>query len=987
MRLLNFTLLLFCVFARVLYGQNDHFFKFDSRSGLSQNTVTKVLRDDEGLLWFGTQDGLNLYDGYSFVVFRHSQSDTNSLQDNYILDLADDGHNRIWIGTRNGLCYYDKLSGLIHRLKLSVSGSFKTYNEVKLLKREHDTLHFYAGSAASCSILTATAQPHLFRTSEAKRLPYTIGTTSEGKFTYTSGKVAFESELPGIRKTILDTITKICRWQVFRDELYLTQGTEILVYSAHSEYQMPLKRYSFTSIVSDFCIGTSGMLWAGCTQGLISINLLSGLSRSYQYHPSDPFSVPKGEVVHVSITSDNVLWAGINGEGVVRLNLNPIPLTAFSALYFGGLINNSCWSFCAANTGVLLPGENGFGWIPDKPGYAPPKWLSGLSALKFPTICTFNGDRLYIGTRESGLFVFDTISRKLEKIELQGTFPHVNTVTHLMTTRKGTLWVSTHDACFESDGVMRNFTMRYDGYVLHTMEDRNGTVWIASTNGLVKYDPESGNTKLYSPDSENPYSLNSRFCSFTLEDATGKLWIATLGGGLNIFNPHNETFSAITTEQGLPNNVVYALCDDQNGNIWMSTNQGVSIYFRNHTFRNFTTLDGLNTDEFISGSVFTDRQKNIWFGSVQGPVRFNPDSAASTREIAVPALTSFRVNDRVYYRSSDNILRLEPDQRNIHFTFSACDVLNQQHYEFLYQLEGFDTEWRKYLPGKQEINYTNLPFGEYKIRLRAFLNGNPDVFTERTYQVFIAPRLWEKLWVQVSAIVLLSALIIYTTRFYIRRRFRKKIEEMEMQEKIHLERERISRELHDNVGSQLTYLVSTLDYLSFQLDKDHADKYQELVQELSVNTRATNAQLRETIWALHQQSISVENFADKCRQHLTTVLNERSGISYSLKTEFSDPEFRLNPMQAIHLFRIVQEAVNNTIKYAKAAKLTVSITLKNTLTLNIEDDGAGFDPEVLQGEHYGLQNIQNRAQEISGKAKITSSPGNGCRIEIEVPLK
>lgn len=987
MRTLTSLAFLFFFTVNLLQGQGAHFTHLDGRNGLSQNTVTKVLRDNEGLFWFGTQDGLNLYDGYSFVVFRHSLSDTNSLTDNYILDLVDDGHNRIWIGTRNGLCYYNKLSGTVHRFKLNTPRKYETYNEVKLLKCEGDTLRFQAGSTGPRSILTKTATPVLLNTSANNIQPYIIGRTKNGYYKLEAGKVCFTPTTVGKQAITLDSIRKLHSLQIYREELYLVDGDQILVYSERSSYNQPIRRLQFTAPVSDFCIDACGLLWVGCSQGLVSMNLQTEQTRFYNHHPLDPFSIPKGEVLNVTITADHVLWAGFNGEGVVALHLDAVPFATFSPLYHESILNNSCWSFCATSNGIILPGENGFGWIPNKPGNTPPHWLTQLRGINFPTVCMFNGNVLYIGTRGAGLFSFDTLTLNLQQKHLQGKFPYVNTVTYLMKSRNGRLWVSTHDACFESDSAMNRFTMRYDGYVLHTMEDSNRKIWIATTNGLVKFDPLSGTIKEYMHDNNDPETISSRFCSFTLEDGSGKMWVATLGGGLNVFDPIHEKFSAITTEQGLPNNVVYALSSDSQGNIWMSTNKGVAIYNTDNTIRNYSVLDGLNADEFVSGSVFSDPEGNIWFGSVQGPVRFNPKSTASNSVIALPVLTSFLVNDRFYTRDADKSISLAPDQRNIRFTFSACDIAHQHHYAFSYQLEGFDKEWRPYLPGKQEINYTNLPFGEYKIRLRAYYNGNPADFKEQIIQVSIAPYLWETAWFQIVAVLIVGGLIIYITRYFIRSRFRKRIEQMEMQQKINSERERISRELHDNVGSQLTYLVSTLDYLSYRLDIDHADKYQELVQELSVNTRATNAQLRETIWALHQQSISIENFADKCRQHLTTVLNERSGISYSLKTEFSDPEFRLNPMQAIHLFRIVQEAVNNTIKYAKAAKLTVSITLKNTLTLNIEDDGAGFDPEVLQGEHYGLQNIQNRAQEISGKAKIISSPGNGCRIEIEVPLK
>lgn len=987
MRLILFLYLLSAIHLRV-FAQGEHFFHYDSRSGLSQNSVTKVLRDHEGLYWFGTQDGLNFYDGYSFNVFRRSEKDSNSLCDNYILDLIDDGYGRIWIGTRNGLCYYEKMSGHVRRFQLTTSAAYSTYNEVKLFRLAGDTLSLYSGSTLFTAIKLGHGSPKLIPNTSPGNKSSVLGSTANGVYKYDSHGIIYVNHRRNTSVTVIDSVHAFISCKIYNEEFYIARGNEILVYDVKNGVPQQKSKYLFKSAVNDFCVDAIGNIWAGCTSGLVKVHIPTGTMKHFVHHAADPFSISEGPIILVSITNDNTLWIGINGAGVDRLNLNTTGFTTFSPLFFPQVRNNTNWTFFPFKNGLILPGENGFGWIPLDSSARPPQWLSAIQIINSPTTCLFAGDKLYIGTRESGLFAYDTATRALQKIELQGTLPHINRISHLMVSSTGKLWISTHDACFESDNSLKNFTMRYDGYIMHTMEDHVGNIWISSTNGLIKYHPSSRKQKMYTQVNGNTNSLSSRFCSYALEDPEGKIWVGTLGGGLNIFNPTDEKFKVLTTDDGLPNNVVYGLARDEDGNIWMSTNRGVSMYdISKSAFRNFSTDDGLNTNEFIVGSVYSASNGNIWFGSVQGPLRINTSEIDRNSFITQPVITFFKVNDLFFDRNPDSLITLGADQRNIYFRFTACD-LNQQHkYSFQYMLAGFDTIWKSFLPSKQEVIYTNLPSGKYLIRLRAFMNGNPSEYSETTIRLIIAPYFWEELWFQIAVFAVLASVIIYLTRFFIRRRFRRRIELMEAQQKVHQERERISRELHDNVGSQLTFLISTLDYLSFQIDRNQTDTYQSLVKELSVNTRATNAQLRETIWALHQQSVSIESFTQKCRQYLSSVSSKGNNLNCEVNFNKSVQNVELNPMQALHLFRILQEAVNNAFKYANAKKLSVNITIDKDLVLSIEDDGVGFDASLNKSEHYGLKNIFTRAEEIFAKATIKSAPNEGTSVTVVVPLK
>ncbi|MGL5889850.1 MAG: sensor histidine kinase, partial [Bacteroidia bacterium] len=220
-----------------------------------------------------------------------------------------------------------------------------------------------------------------------------------------------------------------------------------------------------------------------------------------------------------------------------------------------------------------------------------------------------------------------------------------------------------------------------------------------------------------------------------------------------------------------------------------------------------------------------------------------------------------------------------------------------------------------------------------------------------------------------------------------RQRFRKQMRVLETERKIHIERERISRDLHDNIGAQITYMVSTLDFLSFRIDKQTVTDNRKLITELGDNARHTMDQLRETIWAMNQPQLSVGEFAEKLRGFLRKT---GSGITAQLDIDDreADETVMLAPARVLHLYRIAQEAVNNAVKHAEAKNITVVLkTNAAAFTLLVTDDGKGMPEKSAKDGHYGLDNMQARAKELGATITIKSEPGAGTSITIVSPNK
>ena len=215
---------------------------------------------------------------------------------------------------------------------------------------------------------------------------------------------------------------------------------------------------------------------------------------------------------------------------------------------------------------------------------------------------------------------------------------------------------------------------------------------------------------------------------------------------------------------------------------------------------------------------------------------------------------------------------------------------------------------------------------------------------------------------------------------------REKLRELETQRRIQEERERISRDLHDNVGAQLTYIITTLDNVALKMRKPgNAEVAQGKIETLGGQARHTMQQLRESIWAMNSTSISTGELGRKTQELMLQLAENHEQVQWQVKTETGDR--LLSPSVAIQLFRIVQEAIANAFRHAQARRIAVHITGENDfLQVTITDDGTGFDPSAEKPGHFGMKNMPQRAAQIGGMFSIQSEKGKGTTITIRIPI-
>jgi signal transduction histidine kinase len=423
----------------------------------------------------------------------------------------------------------------------------------------------------------------------------------------------------------------------------------------------------------------------------------------------------------------------------------------------------------------------------------------------------------------------------------------------------------------------------------------------------------------------------------------------------------------------------------------MSSNAGISCFhIKEGRFVNYFPNDGIISNEYSQNGYFKNAVGELFFASPEGILLFNPAAIRDNAGDPPVILSSYAVNyttRNAYPVTLAKSLDLTWSEKTVSFEFSALDYSAADKIDYSYKLEGFDNDWVIASHGQRIATYTTLPFGKYTFKVRIRKNAGEWSREYLGIAVNVVPPFWFSWWFILAELVIGLLLLIFIIRYYSQRKLRKRLRESEVQRKVQYERERISRDLHDNVGAHLTYIIQSLDNISYKIEKNPAEKPVERIDSLGEFARGTMQQLRETIWAINKEEISVPALKDKIQEHLAKLATAAGNIKFAVHLS-EETDAVLKPSQAIHIFRLVQESLNNAIKHASATAIEVRLSLeqKKLLIVSIRDDGKGFDANEAFEGHYGLENMKSRVSEMGGKLEIVSAPLKGTEIKFAVPV-
>lgn len=454
--------------------------------------------------------------------------------------------------------------------------------------------------------------------------------------------------------------------------------------------------------------------------------------------------------------------------------------------------------------------------------------------------------------------------------------------------------------------------------------------------------------------------------------------------GLFIYDENFNPVKKIDISSGLRNDCIYAIAISGK-DLFVSTNLGLSYIGANGVIQNFSKEMGLQDNEFNTNAVLSLNSGKLFFAGINGITAFYPLSFSEIKDTPLIHITKLTVND-VPFNSSSGIwfgdtIQLNYKQNHLRFDIAALGFFNTNEYEYEYRIIGLDSIWEKSnnLTG---INYTLQP-GSYTLEVKSHPVLSLNETSLKNFTIIISPPWWQTWWFRIGASVFAIALIYFIIYRYNRKKYLDKIREFEAHKQIQSERERISRELHDNIGSQLSFIISNIDWAIE--NKDNIKKEDEKKNLSAINDTARNVMgnLRESIWALNKEKITLEEFADKLKAYIQNIISLKPAIQF-ISEENIQSNISFSPIDALNIFRICQECINNVFRHSGATilKLNIVSATPQNFCINIEDNGKGFDVEQNMSGHYGLENMKYRAQELNANVDIISAPGEGTNISI-----
>lgn len=734
--------------------------QIDNKNGLSNSSINSIFQDKDQLLWIGTWDGLNRYDGAHFSVYNHNIDRVeNSIGGNVILSIKGDQNNNIWINTIGGISRYNKLNGKFSRY------FYKKTAPQKIRENEYDLIISDQGEVFC---FAANGVLSRFDFDNDKFIPFQKFSANESivKISFFGDKLCYLTKtgiltLASVGQNKLQTIKSISDPKGIGN--FFTVNSQI-IYTTNIDRQFLLdSNFSVKPLnlpfrkIKAITFYKSNYIVAWENQGM---TVFDKTFRNTDFLKNEVAAIENLKITALNVGSDQVLWVGTDGNGLIQI----YPKENFFGLLTkvnGTKINKPIRAF-AEDSGNLWVGTKGNGilifndfWSEGHQTKMPQKIdaSSGLENNSVFAIKKGSNQLVYIGTDGSGLSVYDLKLKKIinwKNITNTDKLPEFKSVYSIIQDKDGSIWLGTSGYGLLHVNIVRNAdqsltAVNFKQYASSTenkgpvndiiyalaegMDDR---LWIACRyGGLSVLNKKTGQFKTYKAFGYEGSLSHSDVLSL-FYDGKNRLWIGT-SYGLNYLS-HEESlktkpkFIKITADKGLPNNTIHAIQEDGLGNIWVSTNKGLAkINPANNSIANYQESDGLQSNEFSDGATFKAPNNNLFFGGIYGFNYFYPKDIienAKQPNLLISDLhlggKEFQNNQYLIVKAKQQAIKtyeLERKSNFFQFSFNALNYFNASKNEFAYKLKGLDQAWR-YTGIDGEIAYYNIPPGKYELLVR-----------------------------------------------------------------------------------------------------------------------------------------------------------------------------------------------------------------------------------------------------------------------------
>jgi len=996
-------------------GQTGIFYSTDKE--LSNSLINIIYQDKRNYIWIATEDGLNKFDGVKFTIYKNRKGDTKTLKNNYVRTLFEDSSGRFWVGCINGLMLYNRYQDNFDEVKLTKNGIniephitsiiesnthqiwITTDQGILIIDSNKST---YSIDSKFSKLLCSNSLVSVFQDS---RNDFWILSDDQGLNRYSpTTKKLFSYKSPtriGSNQTSAiceDHLRNIFVGTLTSGLFKFNRGANRFeqISSSKLQQRLPVKCL-FVDRQKKMLVGTDGM-------GMKVYNEKKNLLEDFEMQSSlFDFATMKVHAVLQDKTGN--LWTGIFQKGVYFTPNNPNKFSILGYKSFNkNIIGSSCvMSILKDNDQTVWVGTDNDGiYGVEKRGNVKHFSRTTNNSVSSTIMCIFQDSNhdIWLGSYLNGLSRFNKengICTYYNQISPSiGNNFLSNKVICITEDKQKNLWIGTNGAGLYSFNLKsQTYKQHYaydgghNGKILSdgincVLNDRDGFIWIGTFRGVCRINPKTNVIVNYTTKGN---ILPGTIVYAMDEDHAGNIWIGTTEG-LACYNKKKNISRIYTMANGLPSNVICGILEDNKGNIWLSTHMGISkMLVTDNKFINYYSFDGLQGNEFSKGAAYHADNDEMFFGGISGISHFYPQKINDVRKQLNVYLTELYILDVPILKSEKTenqkkkiISRFISDVDTIHLAykdnmfsleFSTFDFGNSERVFYRYKMEGLNPEWMNTSQGVSRINFTNINYGTYRLKVKACIQDN--MSPEKEYLIIISPPWYLSWWAKAFYFNLFLLLGIGITKYLLNQiQHRQEMMRREHAEQINEAKLQFFINISHEIRTPMTLIISPLEKLiSENHEKEKQQVYKMMYRNAQRILRLINQlmdirKIDKGLMIVKFNETDMVGFIDDLMQTFEYLANKRN-IRFTFEhTDTVMPVW----IDQNNFDKVLLNILSNAFKYTpENGEITILLqtgsdtgeteVLQHYFEIIVSDTGIGIDDEKIEKIFERFYQIDN----------------------------
>jgi signal transduction histidine kinase/ligand-binding sensor domain-containing protein len=998
------VVVILCILSSQYLNAQYQFNVFTTDDGLISNEVTCTYRDSRGFLWIGSKSGLQVYNGKYFRDLRYHILDSNSISGDWIFSIAEDSKGFIWVGTDKGICK-------IHPSHLKCTRYVPGKNmQVDVSTQYCNVIADHKGN------IWALAQNYLMKL-EQDSFICTDKVNSHGKLALGNKDEILMTVSPDIYvKNISDNSLKkidpgtkefLDYTTIYRDvkgNYWLgVWGGGIIRYNSDWKNRQVFKwdlnalNPSTTNIVGAIN-GSEKFVYVATSKGLYIYDVtkevdLSMPSEHLLHQPDNKNGISSSMLTHIFLDKADNIWIstsnGLDAGLTLNREYNEIATgTGFVTdyLWYGNKFVLSCWY----GKGVSFFDED---FSLEKSIHYFPEYTNELNNSQISGICLGPDSNLWVATF-NGLCCYDLKKNKTIGYYTQESHGFAsnrlndvwyNEVSNEIWTANYDLGITTYSL---TDGKVTNINTTNNKFMTQNLiwgfyDSGDTYLWVLTNNSVMRYSRYTNKWESWESIEQNGVKIRIGKVQAIFKDSHGIIWVGSENG---LFILRNGTWIFKGIENGLPERNVNSIVEDKKGNIWIGFSTSIACLNTN----NFSTFVLSNSNGIllprVNWLISNKKTDQLFLISEDRIYNLQKDQILQNHtNYPVVYLEEFLVNGKSFYSSTDSFqiekqnFSYDQNDMEIHFIAPKMGEIGKLLYSYRIGNGSWSTPSEN-----SRITLPELQPGSYNIQIRATIDGVNWSEVPLGIRFAINPPFWVTWWFRAMMLLIVLTGIVWWVRLVSTRKMKVKILQLEKEQAVERERNRLSRDMHDDLGSGLTKIAILSEVVKKKMDKkEQVDSY---LENISDSSRELVQSLNNIIWSLNTGNATVPALLAYIREYASRFL-ESCEVELKFTSGVSPHQKLVSEQVKRNIYLVVKESLNNAVKHGKAKHIEINIenAEADLIRIIIKDDGNGFD-QINAGKGNGLKNMKKRMQDIGGSFSIISEKDQGATVILTCKL-